>query len=494
MISGSLSSISRDKFSKIDCFTKIVSTLGPASSDKEVIKDLALAGADVFRLNFSHGDICSHERNVKYIREISQEIGKDLGILADMQGPKLRIGSFKGGSIFLSSGSKFRLDMKEEEGDTSRVNLPHKEIFSVMYKGMPLLLNDGKIRLKVLEYGSDYADIEVEVGGELSDHKGVNVPGVSLPLSSLTEKDLKDLELALDFGVDWIGLSFVQRPEDVEQARLIIKDRAWIISKIEKPSAIDSLEKIIELSDGIMVARGDLGVELPIEQVPVLQKKIVYSCRQAGKPVIVATQMLESMINNPTPTRAEASDVATAVFDGADAVMLSGETAVGKYPVEAVRTMDKVIRNVESIPMYNDIISLYQGKDAFFEKRGLLKIEEAITFSAREVSRNLPGASAIVTYTESGSTSLRAAKERPCLPILSITPYLKVSRRMSLVWGVISRRVEDPLHTFDDIGKTAIKSVKEAGISREGDKIIITAGIPFSHKGNTNTLYITVVD
>ncbi len=477
-----------------NCFTKIVSTLGPATSDKEKIKALALAGADVFRLNFSHGDISTHKKNVESIRAVSEELGYELGILADMQGPKLRVGQFKDASAILEKGATFRLDMDKTLGDKTRVNLPHSEIFAVMHKGMELLVNDGLIRLKVIDFGKDYADTEVTVGGIISDHKGVNVPGVTLPISSLTEKDLENLHAALQMEVDWIGLSFVQRPEDVIRAREIIGERAWIISKIEKPAAIEHLDKIIELSDGIMVARGDLGVEMPIETVPVLQKKIVYACRRAGKPVVVATQMLESMIKNPTPTRAEASDVATAVFDGADAVMLSGETAVGSYPVEAVHTMNQVIGNVESIPLYGEIMDLLKGRRDIFGADDNLKIDEAITASAREVARHLPGAVVIVTYTESGSTSLRAAKERPCLPILSITPYLAVARRMSLVWGVITHTVKEPLNTFDDVGKTAIKNVKDAGLAVTGDKIIVTAGIPFAHKGNTNTLHITVVD
>lgn len=478
----------------VDCFTKIVSTLGPATSDKEQIKALALAGVDVFRLNFSHGDIATHQKNVAFIRELSEELGVELGILADMQGPKLRVGQFKNGSAVLNKGAHFRLDMDSSLGDETRVMLPHKEIFAVMHKGMDLLVNDGLIRLKVLDFGEDYADVEVEVGGVISDHKGVNVPGVVLPISSLTAKDLENLEAALQMEVDWIGLSFVQRPEDVSKAREIIKDRAWIISKIEKPAAIEHLTEIINLSDGIMVARGDLGVEMPIEMVPVLQKKIVYACRRAGKPVVVATQMLESMIKNPTPTRAEASDVATAVFDGADAVMLSGETAVGAYPVAAVQTMNQVIKNVEGIQMYGEIMDLFKGRKDIFGTEDDLKIDEAITASAREVARHLPGAAAIITYTESGSTSLRAAKERPCLPILSITPYISVARRMSLVWGVITRRVAEPLKSFDDVGKTAVKQAKEVGIASSGDKLIVTAGIPFAHQGNTNTMHITVVD
>lgn len=478
------------KHCRKDNFTKIVSTLGPASSSYSMIMALAKEGVDVFRLNFSHGDIAAHRQNVEYIRKVSVKLGKNIGILADMQGPKLRIGTFADSRVItLKIGKKFRLDSNKKEGDENRVYLPHPEIFKVMKKNMDILLNDGNVRLRVVDFGKDFADTKVIAGGLLSDHKGVNVPDVTLPVSSLSDKDLTNLDAALAMGVDWIGLSFVQRPEDVIKARKIIGNRAWIISKIEKPAAIQHLEEIIRLSDGIMVARGDLGVEMPVYMVPVLQKKIVFECRKAGKPVVVATQMLESMINNPMPTRAETSDVANAVFDGADAVMLSGETAVGKYPKEAVRIMDEVIENVEKLPVYDKILGTYQSKPD-----SKVNIAESVTSSVRYMSETLEHTAAIVTYTESGSTSLRAARQRPYLPILSLTPNEAVARRMTLVWGVISKTLDKPLQSFTDIGDKAQMYAKECNLAKKGDNLIITAGVPFSKQGKTNTLHVKEVE
>ena len=471
-------------------FTKIVSTLGPASSSYEVISSLVDNGVDVFRINFSHGDIETHRKNVKFIRKVEKERNIYLGILADMQGPKLRVGEFKNSDgVLLQAGQHFRLDMNETAGDESRVCLPHPEIFSVMKKGMNILINDGNIRLKVLDFSKDFANTEVLVGGVISDHKGVNVPDVSLPLSALSDKDIVNLHAALDMGVDWIGLSFVQRPEDIIQARDIIKGRAWIVSKIEKPAALQHLTEIIDLSDCIMVARGDLGVEMPVQTVPVLQKKIVYECRKAGKPVIVATQMLESMINNPMPTRAETSDVANAVFDGADAVMLSGETAVGKYPAKAVAMMDSVIRSVESLPNYAKILRTFVKEDTEHSDN----VAGAVASSVRYIAETLENAAAIVTYSESGATSLRVAKQRSCLPVLSITPDVEVARKMSLVWGVISKKTGKSLKNFEDIERQAEKFAVEEDLAESGDNLIITAGIPFSKQGNTNTLHIATV-
>lgn len=471
-------------------FTKIVSTLGPASSSYEVISALVDSGVDVFRINFSHGDIETHRKNVETIRRIEKEKKIYLGILADMQGPKLRVGEFTNSDgVLLKEGQKFRLDMDKKAGDEQRVCLPHPEIFAVMKKGMNILINDGNIRLKVIEFGKDFADTEVIIGGIISNHKGVNVPDVSLPLSALSDKDRINLEAALDMGADWIGLSFVQRPEDIVQAKDIIKGRAWIVSKIEKPAALQHLSEIISLSDCVMVARGDLGVEMPVETVPVLQKKIVYECRKQGKPVIVATQMLESMMNSPMPTRAETSDVANAVFDGADAVMLSGETAVGKYPVKAVAMMNSVIQSVEKIPDYAKILRTYIQNDE--EHRD--NIAGAVADSVRYIAENLENAAAIVTYSETGATSLRVAKQRSCVPVLSITPDASVARRMSLVWGIISKKADISLKNFEDIGVQAEKYAVEVGLAESGDNLIITAGVPFSKQGNTNTLHIITV-
>ena len=463
-------------------FTKIVATLGPASSSKEVIRSLAQEGVSVFRLNFSHGSHDDHRRNVGFIREVEKEIGRPIGILCDLQGPKLRIGTFKNDDIVLAEGDKFRLDMNPEAGDETRVCLPHPEIFKAMVKGMDLLVNDGIIRLKVDAFGPDFADTTVVTGGRLSNKKGVNVPGVPLPINSLTEKDRNDLEAALGMGVDYIGLSFVQNPEDVLIAKYLIQNRAAIISKIEKPSALEHWEDIIRLSDGVMIARGDLGVELPPEKVPLLQKRIISVCRKANKPVIVATQMLESMVVNPTPTRAEVSDVANAVFDAVDAVMLSAETAAGKYPVEAVRLMDKIIMETESGDLYQKFLDAARLPPDE-------TTESAITASARVTAQNLRDAKAIVSYTISGMTAARVSRERPKLPILCMTPDINVARRMALFWGV-EGFVSEKMEILLDVGKKANELCKEMFDAKTDDKMIITAGIPFNVTGNTNILLV----
>lgn len=464
--------------------TKIVSTLGPASNSPDTIKALALAGVDVFRLNFSHGSHDDHRKSVGYIRAAECELGRPLAVLCDMQGPKLRIGVFKNNHIELRAGDKFRFDMRPESGDETRVTLPHPEIFKAMRKGMDLLLNDGLLRMTVDDFGDDYADVTVVTGGRLSDKKGVNVPGVPLPIDALTDKDKNDLRAALDMGADMIGLSFVQRPEDVLLARSLIGDKAWIVSKIEKPSALDHLEEIIRLSDGIMVARGDLGVELPPERVPVCQKRIVRACRKAAKPVIVATQMLESMVSNPMPTRAEASDVANAVFDAADAVMLSAESAAGAYPVQAVRMMDKIICETEASEPYR--LYLQAGRDGDRTTAG------AVTAAARVMTETLPNAKAIVSYTRSGTTAKRMSQERPYTPILCMTRDEALSRRMMLYWGVrsaVCKREE----TLTDVNEDAVLFAKRVFGLEPGDDLILTAGVPFAERGNTNLLQIITI-
>lgn len=466
-------------------FTKIVATLGPASNTKEVIRSLALEGVSVFRLNFSHGTHDDHRRNVGYIREVEEEIKSPLGILCDLQGPKLRIGMFKNDDILLGEGDKFRLDMLPEDGDETRVCLPHPEIFKAMVKGMELLLNDGIIRLKVDSFGEDYADTTVISGGRLSNKKGVNVPGVPLPISALTEKDRIDLEAALDMGVDYIGLSFVQTSEDVLIAKYLIQNRAAIVSKIEKPSALEHLEEIIRLSDGIMIARGDLGVELPPEKVPLLQKRIISACRRANKPVIVATQMLESMVVNPTPTRAEVSDVANAVFDAVDAVMLSAETAAGKYPTEAVRLMDKIILETEAGDLYQKFLDASRLPPE-------PSVESAVTASARITAETVLDAKAIVSYTITGSTTARISRERPNLPILCLTPDIKVARRMALFWGVDSA-ISGKINILLDVAEMANDLCKEMFDAKPDDKMIVTAGVPFNVKGNTNIMLVANV-
>lgn len=465
--------------------TKIVSTLGPASNTAEKIKALALAGVNVFRLNFSHGSHEDHCRNVGFIRDAEREIGRPLAILADMQGPKLRIGMFENGAVELRAGNKFRLDMLPEAGNEARVRLPHPEIFQAMKPEMDLLLNDGLVHLRVESFGKDYADTTVVIGGRLSDKKGVNVPGVPLPIDALTEKDKLDLQAALEMGVDFIGLSFVQRPEDVLLARSLINGRAAIVSKIEKPAALEHLEEIIRLSDGIMVARGDLGVEVPPEKVPVLQKKIIRACRKGGKPVIVATQMLESMVSNPTPTRAEASDVATAVFDAADAVMLSAETAAGAYPVEAVTLMNKIITETESHDLYGKYLEASRLPPEQTP-------ESAITVAARVTAEALPDAAAIVSYTLSGSTAGRVSRERPYMSIVCMTPDIAVARKMSLFWGVESV-VCDRYTLLTEVAKRASVYCRKLYDAKTGDKVILTAGLPFNVSGTTNLLHIASV-
>ena len=409
-------------------FTKIVATLGPSSSSSDQIGALMWAGANAFRLNFSHGTRAEQQQRIETIRRLAQKAKRHFSILADMQGPKLRVGEFSNGAVVLKNNQEFRLDMKLEKGNIHRVNLPHPEIYQVVKKGMMLLLNDGQIKLQVKDFGKDYIQTKVLIGGVLSDHKGVNIPNVILPISSLTEKDKQDLKFALKNNVDWICLSFVQKPEDVIYARKLIKDKAGIIVKIEKPSAIDNLEKIVALTDAVMVARGDLGVECPIEKVPTMQRQIVDVCRKAGKPVIVATQMLESMINAPVPTRAEVSDIATAVYEGADCVMLSAETASGQYPVQSVTMMRRVIDEIQNDPYY--IKSM--GKTSLPEDK---TIASAITSGMKNMINVLDHPACIATYSITGKTALRASRERTSAPILSLTPEERITEIAQMLSG-----------------------------------------------------------
>lgn len=463
---------------------KIVATLGPASSSPEMIRRLFEAGVDVFRLNFSHGEHADHAARVRDIRAIEADIGRPIGIMADMQGPKLRVGAFADGSIQLTAGDTFRLDLDDAPGDQRRVNLPHKEIFAALEQDADLLLDDGKIRLRVRDHGPDFAECEVIAGGPLSNRKGVNVPGVVLPLSPLTEKDRRDMQFALDQNVDWIALSFVQRPEDLAEARRLIAGRAAILTKFEKPAAIQRLDELVEMSDACMVARGDLGVEMPPEEVPVQQKNLIRAARQMGKPVIVATQMLESMIKAPAPTRAEAQDVASAVYDGADAVMLSAETAAGDYPEEAVGIMNRIICRVESDPVFRQIL------DAQHERPDATAAD-AITAAARQVAETV-NAAAIVTYTTSGSTTYRASRERPIAPILGLTSNRKTARRLALAWGVHSV-VTDDVQTFAEMVEKACAMAGEEELAAPGQPLVITAGVPFGTPGATNILRLAWV-
>ncbi len=460
---------------------KIVATLGPASDDYETILGLFQAGADVFRLNMSHG---SHEEiraRHAIIREIERETGRPIGILADLQGPKLRLGTFARGEVVLKEGREFRLDLDPTPGDETRVNLPHPEIFAALEKGANLLVNDGKIRLEVLDFGKDFARCKVLVGGAVSDRKGVNVPDVVLPLAALSEKDRRDLEFVCALGVDWLALSFVQRPEDVIEARERAAGRAAILAKIEKPAAVKCFGDILEVSDGIMVARGDLGVELPVQNLPPIQKRLVRGARAAAKPVIVATQMLESMIESPVPTRAEVSDVATAIYEGADAVMLSAESAAGQFPIEAVTTMDNVAREVESDPIYREVIEASRAA----KKE---TIAEAIVSAAREIAETTD-IKAICCYSESGTTALLTARERPRVPIVTLTSEIDTARRLALSWGmhcITTGAVE----RFKMAVLNAVRAVRRDGFATADDRIVVVAGIPFNQPGSTNILRV----
>ncbi|MFC4201194.1 pyruvate kinase [Candidimonas humi] len=465
---------------------RILATLGPASSSPQRIGELARAGVDVFRLNFSHGSHEDHAQRLHSVRALEAELGRPIGVLMDLQGPKLRVGRIAGGSIVLRAGQPLRLDLDPAEGDTSRVPLPHPEIFAALRPGAELLLDDGKLRLRVECCGDGFAQTIVATGGPLSDRKGVNVPGVVLPISALTAKDRTDLEFGLSLGVDWVALSFVQRPEDIEQARVLIGDRARIMAKLEKPAAIEHLQAIIDRADGVMVARGDLGVEMPPQQVPVLQQRIVRAARAAGKPVVVATQMLESMISAPVPTRAEASDVATAIYSGADAVMLSAESASGQYPAQAVAIMADIIGEVERDPAWR------AGLDASHSPAAS-STPDAICCALRRVAELLRPA-ATVAYTASGFSALRASRERPSTPILALTPDLKTARQLSLAWGLLPMHFEPQPDSVAGITAHAAACALRSGLARDRDDIIVIAGLPFGRSGSTNLLHVATID
>ena len=463
--------------------TKILATIGPSSDTQEMLEKLVEAGADAFRFNFSHGTHAEHKKRFDIIRKIEKKFNRYITVVADMQGPKLRIGEFGVPEIFLKSGDKFTLDMDLKPGDSTRVCLPHKEIFQAIKPGDELLLNDGSVVLTIKKCDSKHAETVVKYGGRLSSHKGVNLPNIHLPISAITEKDREDIKFALKMGADYISLSFVQRAGDVKEARKLVGDKAWIVSKLEKPSAITELEDIVRLSDAIMVARGDLGVECPIQDVPVLQKKIVAACRRQARPVIIATQMLESMINSPSPTRAEVSDVATAVYDGADTVMLSAETAAGKYPVEAVNMMAKTIAKVESDDLFFQILEHTRKLHCCADE------SDSITFAATQVSNVLQNVAAIVTYTTSGMTTLLAAKERPYLPLLAVTPKVEVARKLGIVWGAKSYINAQPYKSFEKVEAISVKLAKENGYAKTGEHLIVTAGFPLNKRGKTNLLH-----
>jgi pyruvate kinase len=463
---------------------KILATLGPSSSDKATIANLFRAGADVFRINMSHTDHDMLRRLVTTIREVETETGRPIGVLVDLQGPKLRIGAFADRTVMLTPGQMFTLDSDPTPGDATRVELPHPEILQALRPGDRLLLDDGKVRLRVAAASPTTAVTSVEVGTVLSNRKGVSVPDTTIDFAALTPKDRADLDAALAIGIDWIALSFIQRPEDLSEVRKIVQGRAGVLAKIEKPQAVEHLAAIIEQADALMVARGDLGVEMPLEKVPGIQKQITRAARRAGKPVVVATQMLESMIAAPTPTRAEVSDVATAVFEGADAVMLSAESASGAYPVEAVATMDRIASEVERDPYYVQILRA-QRTDP--EATG----EDAISAAARQIAETL-NLAAICSFTTRGTTAMRAARERPVTPVVAMSPVVATARRLSIVWG-LHCVVGEERHDLDGMVDRACEIAAAEGFAKPGERIIITAGVPLGTPGATNMLRIAVV-
>jgi pyruvate kinase len=455
---------------------RIVATLGPASRAPEKVRELAQAGADVFRVNFSHGTHDDHARTIEAVREAEAALDKPLAVLADLQGPKLRLGEFKAKSIELHAGRPFRLDLNPELGDESRVCAPHPEVFAALRPGAVVLLDDGKVRLRVTDRGPNFADTVVEAGDRLSDHKGLNLPGAAIPIPALTDKDRKDLAFALNQGVDWVALSFVQRAADMAELRQLVGGRAAVLAKIEKPAALEVLDEILDLSQGVMVARGDLGVELAPEDVPVVQKRLIRAARERGIPIIVATQMLESMINAPAPTRAEASDVAGAVYEGADALMLSAETAAGQYPFEAVSIMDRIIARVEKDPRWPELMyAEHNVGDA-----------DALVAAATQAAE-IAHTACVAAFTATGQTALRVARERPLTPTLALTPNLGTARRLALAWGVESRVVPD-IRDPEDMPKLAGEMALKIGLAQPGERILILAGVPMGSPGAANVL------
>ncbi len=469
------------KFQRRARKVKILATLGPASSDPDVMRALFRAGADAFRFNMSHGDHAAHEANFRTVRALEREFGRPIAILCDLQGPKLRVGTFAEGKAVIAHGASFRLDRDPTPGDATRVCLPHPELFAALTDGQRLLINDGKIRLRVKRHSADTIECVAEVGGVISDRKGVNVPDAEIPIPALTEKDRRDLEFAMDHGADWIGLSFVQRPEDVEEAKALMKGRGFLCAKIEKPMAIKRLDEIIAAADGVMVARGDLGVELNPEEVPPLQKRIVNSTRLTGKPVIVATQMLESMIESPTPTRAEVSDVANAVYDGADAVMLSAETAAGAWPEEAVIMMDSIARQVEADEGYTARVRMLDTPpDA--------TPADALAHACMTIGDTI-ALNAICVFTDSGSSARRVARERPAVPLMVLTPSIKVARRLSLLWGAHAVTTRD-IGSFEEMIAKGKRMALRHGFGGAGERLAMLAGVPFGKSGATNLLHL----
>ena len=458
---------------------RIVATLGPASRAPEQVRELAQVGADVFRVNFSHGSHDDHAKTIEAVREAEAALDRPLAVLADLQGPKLRLGKFKEGSVELHAGQAFRIDLAAEPGDVGRVGAPHPEVFAALRQGALILLDDGKVRLRVTENGPDFADTVVEAGERLSNHKGLNLPGNAIPIPALTDKDRQDLAFALNQGVDWVALSFVQRAADMAELRQLVRGRAGVLAKIEKPAALEVLDEILDLSEAIMVARGDLGVELAPEEVPVVQKELIRAARDRGIPIIVATQMLESMISSPAPTRAEASDVAGAIYEGADAVMLSAETAAGQYPFEAVSIMDRIISRVEKDPRWPELMAAEHGvEDA-----------DALVAAATEAA-DIANTACVAAFTATGQTALRLARERGLTPTLALTPNLNTARRLALAWGCEPRVVPD-IRDPEDMPKLAGEMALKTGLAGPGDRVMILAGVPMGAPGAANLLRLT---
>ncbi len=464
---------------------KILATLGPSSSSEKVIEDMFVAGCDVFRLNFSHDTIENHRKNLEIIRKLEKKHNHSTCVIADLQGPKLRVGQFKNKEENLEKGNTFRLDLNNEPGDSKRVNFPHPELYEYLTPNSILLINDGRIKLQINEQKKDYLITEILNSGTISDNKGVNIPDILIPIDALTNKDKSDLQKSLDMNIDWVALSFVQQAEDVLKLKKLVGNKVMIMAKIEKPSAVKNIDEIIQVADGIMIARGDLGVEMPAEKVPIVQKNIIKRCRFFGKPVVVATQMLESMITNFTPTRAEASDVANAIYDGTDAVMLSGESAIGKNPVETVIVMNSIIETVE-LDKNNFDLGLEE-----IELKRKSDNTDAITSAAYSIAKNAD-AKAIITFSVSGKTTLRMAKERAPVQIIGMSPNLSTSRKLQLVWGVNSC-LGDDAQSATEMVKIACMIAKEKELVKPDDKVIITAGVPFGNAGSTNLLRIAKV-
>lgn len=466
---------------------KVIATLGPASANPAMVSALFHAGADLFRINMSYATHDQMRWQAGMIRALQEECGRPIGIIIDLQGPKLRIGNFKDRVATLAKGDSFVLDSDPAPGDQSRVWLPHPEILRSLRPGHAVLINDGKVRLHVVEASPARAVAVIDVGGTISDRKGVSLPDTEIPVSSITEKDRADLKAGIEAGVDWVAISFVQRPEDVAEVKKLTSGRALVMSKIERPLAVSRLDEIVEISDALMVARGDLGVEMPLERVPGLQKRINRTARRHGKPVIVATQMLESMITSPVPTRAEVSDVATAVFEGADAMMLSAESAAGAYPVEAVATMNKIAEEVERDVYYRSIINAQRSPTEATNVDA-----KAIAIAARYLAES-EDLKAIVAWTSSGATAFRIARERPEAPVLALTPNRETASRLALVWGVHAVVTKDA-HDVDDMARRACKFAGREGFAKPRERIIIIAGVPFGTPGATNMIRIAVLD